>query len=71
MHDWPDKEAAMILGNIARALGPKSRILIIDMVAVPNVDSTTPTSIKSLSLITKLKVSTPGFHRTLVRHLES
>ncbi|KAG2364350.1 hypothetical protein BDR07DRAFT_1375152 [Suillus spraguei] len=40
-HDWPDKEA--------------SRILIIDMVAVPNVDSTTPTSIKSLSLNSEAK----------------
>ncbi|KAG2067309.1 S-adenosyl-L-methionine-dependent methyltransferase [Suillus decipiens] len=55
MHDWPDKEAAMILGNVARALGPKSRVLIVDMVAIPNVDSTTPTSIKSLSLGSEAK----------------
>ncbi|KAG2057461.1 S-adenosyl-L-methionine-dependent methyltransferase [Suillus hirtellus] len=47
MHDWPDKEATTILGHVARALGPKSRILIIDMVAVPNVDSTA-TSVQSL-----------------------
>lgn len=50
MHDWPDKEAATILGNVARALGPKSKILIVDMVAVPNVDSTATTSVKSLML---------------------
>lgn len=48
MHDWPDKEAATILGNVARALGPKSKILIVDMVAVPNVDSAATTSVKSL-----------------------
>ncbi|KAG2364327.1 O-methyltransferase-domain-containing protein [Suillus spraguei] len=49
-HDWPDKEAAMILGNVARALGPKSKILIVDTVAVPNVDSTATTNMKSLTL---------------------
>ncbi|KAG1741097.1 O-methyltransferase-domain-containing protein [Suillus lakei] len=47
MHNWPDKEAAAILGNVARALGPKSKILIIDMLYVPNVDSTATTSAKS------------------------
>ncbi|KAG1874380.1 O-methyltransferase-domain-containing protein [Suillus subluteus] len=46
LHDWPDEEAAAILGNVARALGPKSKILIIDMVAIPNVDSTATTSAK-------------------------
>ncbi|KAG2072458.1 S-adenosyl-L-methionine-dependent methyltransferase [Suillus decipiens] len=50
LHDWPDKEAAVILGNVARALGPKSRILIIEMVAVPNVDSTSTRSAKSFLL---------------------
>ncbi|KAG1738483.1 O-methyltransferase-domain-containing protein [Suillus lakei] len=50
LHDWPDKEAAAILGNVARALGPKSQILIIDMLAVPNVDSTATTSTKSFLL---------------------
>ncbi|KAG2362600.1 S-adenosyl-L-methionine-dependent methyltransferase [Suillus spraguei] len=50
IHDWPDKEATMILRNVARALGPKSKILIVDMIAVPNVDSTATTSIKSLTL---------------------
>ncbi|KAG2345929.1 S-adenosyl-L-methionine-dependent methyltransferase [Suillus weaverae] len=50
LHDWPDKEAAAILGNIARALGPKSKILIVEMVAVPNVDSTATTSAKSFLL---------------------
>ncbi|KAG1816460.1 uncharacterized protein BJ212DRAFT_1577103 [Suillus subaureus] len=46
MHNWPNKEAAMILGNVARALGPKSKILIIDIVAIPNADSTARTSAK-------------------------
>lgn len=50
LHDWPDKEAAAILGNVARSLGPKSKILIIEMVAVPNVDSTATTSAKSFLL---------------------
>ncbi|KAG2136353.1 O-methyltransferase-domain-containing protein [Suillus bovinus] len=50
LHDWPDKEAAAILGNVARALGPKSKILIIEMVAVPNVDSTATRSAKSFLL---------------------
>ncbi|KAG1816204.1 O-methyltransferase-domain-containing protein [Suillus variegatus] len=54
MHDWPDKEATTILGHVARALGPKSRILIIDMVAVPNVDSTA-TSVQSLMHDSKAK----------------
>ncbi|KAG1747832.1 O-methyltransferase-domain-containing protein [Suillus paluster] len=47
IHDWPDKEAATILGHIARALGPKSKILIVDMVAVPNIDATATTSVES------------------------
>lgn len=50
LHDWPDKEAAAILSNIARALGPKSKILIVEMVVVPNVDSTATTSAKSFLL---------------------
>ncbi|KAG1747831.1 O-methyltransferase-domain-containing protein [Suillus paluster] len=50
MHDWPDKEAATILGHVARALGPKSKILIIDMVAVPNVNATATTSFESFLL---------------------
>lgn len=50
LHDWPDKEAATILSNIARALGPKSRILIVEMIVVPNVDSTATTSAKSFLL---------------------
>lgn len=50
MHNWPDKEAAKILGNVARALGPKSKILIIDMITIPNVDSTATTSTKSILL---------------------
>lgn len=32
MHDWPDKEAAVILRNTAAAMGPDSRILIDDVV---------------------------------------
>ncbi|KAG2067339.1 S-adenosyl-L-methionine-dependent methyltransferase [Suillus decipiens] len=50
MHDWPDKEAAMILGNVARALGPKSKILVVDTVVIPNIDSTPTTNMKSLTL---------------------
>ncbi|KAG1874373.1 S-adenosyl-L-methionine-dependent methyltransferase [Suillus subluteus] len=44
------KRPATILGNVARALGPKSKILIIDIVAVPNADSTATTSTKSFLL---------------------
>ncbi|KAG1747840.1 O-methyltransferase-domain-containing protein [Suillus paluster] len=47
MHDWPDKEAATILGHVARALGPKSKILLIDMVNIPNVDATATPSVES------------------------
>ncbi|KAK7932023.1 hypothetical protein PG985_002735 [Apiospora marii] len=32
IHDWPDEKAALILGQIARAMGAESRILIMDMV---------------------------------------
>ncbi|KAL4758758.1 O-methyltransferase [Aspergillus foveolatus] len=32
LHDWPDKEAVQILRNILPALGPKSRILVSDIV---------------------------------------
>ncbi|OAX35099.1 S-adenosyl-L-methionine-dependent methyltransferase [Rhizopogon vinicolor AM-OR11-026] len=51
MHDWPDEEAsqATILSHLARALGPKSKILIIDIIVVPNVDATATTTINSLS----------------------
>ncbi|OJA12863.1 hypothetical protein AZE42_02418 [Rhizopogon vesiculosus] len=49
MHDWPDEEAATILSHLARALGPKSKILVIDDIAVPNVDATATMTINSLS----------------------
>ncbi|KAH9907229.1 O-methyltransferase-domain-containing protein [Xylariomycetidae sp. FL2044] len=32
IHDWPDAESAAILGRIARAMRPHSRLLIMDMV---------------------------------------
>ncbi|PYI04722.1 O-methyltransferase [Aspergillus sclerotiicarbonarius CBS 121057] len=32
LHDWPDREAVLILRNIVPALGPKSRIIISDIV---------------------------------------
>ncbi|KAJ6161443.1 Winged helix-turn-helix transcription repressor DNA-binding [Penicillium chermesinum] len=32
IHDWPDKEAVVILQNIASAMTPKSRILVDDVV---------------------------------------
>ncbi|KAG1745402.1 uncharacterized protein EDB91DRAFT_1080324 [Suillus paluster] len=35
------------LGHVSRALGLKSKILIIDMVTVPNVDATATTSVES------------------------
>ncbi|KAG1771420.1 O-methyltransferase-domain-containing protein [Suillus occidentalis] len=50
LHDWPDKEAAAILSNVAHALGSKSKILIVEMVVVPNVNSTATTSAKSFLL---------------------
>ncbi|KAG2141937.1 O-methyltransferase-domain-containing protein [Suillus clintonianus] len=50
MHNWPDEEAAVILGNVVSALGPKSKILIVDMVTVPNLDSTATTSTNSFLL---------------------
>ncbi|KAG2072412.1 S-adenosyl-L-methionine-dependent methyltransferase [Suillus decipiens] len=50
LHDWPDKEAAAILGNVACALGPKSKILIIKMRMVSNVNSNSTTSTRSFLL---------------------
>ncbi|KAG1786515.1 O-methyltransferase-domain-containing protein, partial [Suillus plorans] len=52
LHGWADKEAVGSgdIGNVARALGPKSKILIIEMVAFPNVDSTATISAKSFLL---------------------
>ncbi|RAK95942.1 S-adenosyl-L-methionine-dependent methyltransferase [Aspergillus ibericus CBS 121593] len=35
LHDWPDREAVLILRNIVPALGPESRILISDIVLPP------------------------------------
>ncbi|KAI0858548.1 O-methyltransferase-domain-containing protein [Xylaria cubensis] len=32
LHDWPDREVVQILGNLVPALGPKSKILISDIV---------------------------------------
>ncbi|KAI5855065.1 S-adenosyl-L-methionine-dependent methyltransferase [Durotheca rogersii] len=32
IHDWPDAKAAQILGQLARAMSPASRLLIMDMV---------------------------------------
>jgi 6-hydroxytryprostatin B O-methyltransferase len=32
LHDWPDKEAVQILRNIIPVLGPKSRIIVSDIV---------------------------------------
>ncbi|KAI0439709.1 O-methyltransferase-domain-containing protein [Xylaria telfairii] len=32
LHDWPDREVVQILGNLIPALGPKSKILISDVV---------------------------------------
>ncbi|KAG2141936.1 O-methyltransferase-domain-containing protein [Suillus clintonianus] len=58
IHDWPDDEAvgvATILGNVARALGPKSKILIVDMVVVPNVDSTATTNAELFLLDSDVK----------------
>ncbi|KAJ8582330.1 S-adenosyl-L-methionine-dependent methyltransferase [Rhizopogon salebrosus TDB-379] len=48
LHDWPDEEASTILSHLARALGPKSKILIIDLIAVPNVDATVTTTFNPL-----------------------
>ncbi|KAG2366734.1 O-methyltransferase-domain-containing protein [Suillus spraguei] len=32
IHDWPDRESAVILSNVRKALGPNSRVLIHDYV---------------------------------------
>ncbi|KAG2032052.1 O-methyltransferase-domain-containing protein [Suillus americanus] len=49
-HDWPDEEAAAILGNVAHALGPKANHQINISMSIPNVDSTATTSAESFLL---------------------
>jgi len=35
VHDWPDKEAKLILKNVRDAMSPDSRLLICDRIIVP------------------------------------
>ncbi|KAG1863570.1 S-adenosyl-L-methionine-dependent methyltransferase [Suillus subalutaceus] len=56
MHNWPDKEAA----SVARPIFISSKILIIDIVAVPNADSTSTKSFLLDSHANDLDYSIPS-----------
>lgn len=50
MHDWPDKEATLILQNIVSAMAPESRILV-DEVIVPDTDASWQATMADLSMM--------------------
>lgn len=50
MHDWPDNEAARILQNVARAMGPDSRILT-DEIVVPDIGAHWEATMQDLAMM--------------------
>jgi hypothetical protein len=61
VHDWPDDTAEKILTNVRRAMGPKSRVLVIDAVITPG---NAPDPNKALDI--GIMALTPGRERTAV-----
>jgi hypothetical protein len=58
LHDWPDERAGLILENCRRAMGPGSRLLIIEMIVPPGNE---PSAAKLLDL--EMMVVTGGRER--------
>jgi demethylsterigmatocystin 6-O-methyltransferase len=51
IHDWPDKPAALILTNLAAAMGPESRILC-DDIALPEMNMSPGAACLDVALMT-------------------
>ncbi|MDT4989282.1 MAG: hypothetical protein QOI74_3376 [Micromonosporaceae bacterium] len=50
IHNWPDDQAAAILGNCRRAMGPDGRLLLIEWL-VPEGDTPHPSKLIDLSML--------------------
>lgn len=65
LHNWEDQECLCILTNCARAMGPESRLLIIDEVIVPGQQ--VPSTVALLDLL--LHCILPGRKRSEAEHV--
>jgi hypothetical protein len=59
LHDWDDGQCQAILGNCARAMSPKGRVVIVEMV-IPDDGSPTAAQLMDLNMLVML----PGRERT-------
>jgi hypothetical protein len=59
IHDWDDEKSARVLGNCHRAMDPKGRVLVIEMV-VPEGNVPSPSKLLDLEMLLFLR----GYERT-------
>ncbi len=67
LHDWPDAACETILRNIHRAAGPRSRVVIVEMV-LPDEPQPSPVALMDMNMLVMLggRERTSGEYRALL-----